>query len=84
MAKVIKEWGTYRVSIAVEAGKDDANREDTHVHVYKRGRRTQTRIPGNNKDLDREDFEIAQDLFEENYKEISKLYEDVKNGKYDI
>lgn len=46
MAKIIREWTKGSISIAVEAGKDDMNKEDTHVHIYKRGRRTKSRIPG--------------------------------------
>lgn len=37
MAKIIKEWTDGSVSIAVESGKDDMNREGTHVHIYKNG-----------------------------------------------
>ena len=83
MAKIIKEWGEGSVSIAVEAGKNDMNREGTHVHVYKRGRRTDSRIPGNNRDLDPDDFDIAEDLYYRNLSEIDSLCKDVKDGKYD-
>lgn len=83
MAKIIKEWVEGSVSIAVEAGKNDMNREGTHVHVYKRGRRTDSRIPGNNRDLDPDDFDIAEDLYYRNLSEIDSLCKDVKDGKYD-
>ena len=83
MAKIIKDWTKGSISIAVEAGKDDMNREGTHVHIYKRGRRTESRIPGKNRDLDDSDFDIAVELYYANYREIDKICEDVKNGKYD-
>lgn len=60
MAKIIIKCTDGSVSIAVESGKDDMNREGTHVHVYKRGRRTISRISGKNKDLDEKDYEIAE------------------------
>ncbi len=83
MAKIVKEYGDFGLSIAVEAGRDDANREAVHVHVYKRGRRTNTRIPGGNRDLDKKDYDNACDLFGKNYSEIEKIYKDVAAGKYD-
>lgn len=83
MAKIIKEWPNGSISIAVEAGKDDMNQEGTHVHIYKRGRRTKSRIPGKNYDLDDADFDIAEELYYANYSEIDKLCGEVKNGKYD-
>lgn len=83
MAKIVKEWSNGSVSIAVEAGVDDANKEGTHVHVYKRGRRTRSRIPGNNYDLDTKDFETAERLYDMHYREIEKLCNDVIAGKYD-
>lgn len=83
MAKIVKEWCDGSVSIAVEAGIDDANKEGTHVHVYKRGRRTSSRIPGRNRDLDDKDFDIAERLYYSNLHEIEKLCSDVKKGKYD-
>ena len=52
MAKIVKEWSKGSISIAVEIGRDDMNRDGTHVHIYKRGRRTDSRIPGKNRDLD--------------------------------
>ncbi len=82
MAKTIKEWSKGSVSIVVEAGKDDMNREGTHVHIYKRGRRTSSRIPGKNRDLDDDDFEIAEDLYYKNLSEIESYCNDVKNGRY--
>lgn len=83
MAKIVREWiGTNGISIAVEHGKDDANKEETHVHVYKRGRRTQSRIPGKCKDIDSADEEIAGKLYDNNLNEIDKYYQDVKNGIY--
>ena len=83
MGTIIKKWENGMISIAVEAGKDDMNKEGTHVHVYKRGRRTETRIPGRNKDLDAKDLEIAEKLFDKYYHEIDALCRDVKAGKYD-
>lgn len=83
MATIIKKWSVNSVSIAVEAGKDDMNRDGTHVHIYKRDRRTKSRIPGENRDLDDADFELAESLFDENYDEIMSLCDDVKRGKYD-
>ncbi len=83
MAKKIKEWSKGSISIVVESGKDDMNKEGIHVHIYKRNRRTNSRIPGSNKDLDRQDFETAEDLYERNYSEIRSLCQDVKDGKYD-
>ena len=83
MAKIIKEWSEGSVSIAVEAGKDDMNREGTHVHIYKRGRRTNSRIPGKNRDLDDGDFDTAEDLYYQNLSEIETLCMAVKDGLYD-
>ena len=83
MAKIIKEWSKGSVSIAVQAGKDDMCCEGTHVHIYKRGRRTDSRIPGRNKDLDSKDFDIAEDLYDQNLSEIETLCKAVKDGKYD-
>lgn len=79
----MKEWSDGGVSIAVEAGVDDANKEGTHVHVYKRGRRTSSRIPGRNSDVDDNDFDVAERLYYMHLDEIEKLCLDVKNGKYD-
>lgn len=83
MAKIIREWSEGSVSIAVEAGKDDMNREGSHVHVYKRGRRTDSRIPGKNRDLDDKDFDMAEDLYYRHISEIETLCNDVRDGKYD-
>lgn len=83
MATIIKEWSAGSISIAVEAGKDDMNREGTHVHVYKRNRRTSTRIPGKNYDLDNKDYDIAEELYYVHLREIEQLCLDVKSGKYD-
>ena len=83
MAKIIKEWSEGSVSIAVESGKDDMNREGTHVHVYKRGRRTDSRIPGRNRDLDDRDFDTAEDLYYQHLSEIETLCRAVKDGNYD-
>lgn len=83
MATIIKEWSSGSISVAVEAGKDDMNREGTHVHVYKRGRRTQTRIPGMNRDLDTKDFDVAEQLYYSNYSQINSICNDVIAGKYD-
>ena len=83
MATIIKAWSKGSVSIAVESGKDDMNREGTHVHVYKNGRRTESRIPGRNKGLDNKDYYTAETLYDENLYEIDKYCADVKNGKYD-
>lgn len=83
MATIIKEWSKGSISIAVEAGKDDMNREDIHVHIYKRGRRTLSRIPGRNYDLDNDDFDTAEDLYYKNLSEIESYCEDVKKGRYD-
>ena len=83
MAKIIKEWSKGSVSIAVEAGKDDMNREGSHVHIYKRGRRTDSRIPGRNRDLDDSDFDTAEDLYYQNLSEIESLCMAVRDGKYD-
>lgn len=83
MTKIIREWSEGSVSIAVEAGKDDMNREGIHVHVYKRGRRTGSRIPGKNRDLDNKDFDTAKDLCYRHISEIETLCDDVRDGKYD-
>lgn len=83
MAKVIKEWVKGSISVAVEAGKDDMNREGTHVHIYKRGRRTSSRIPGKNRDIDEDDFDIAENLYYKNLSEIELYCDKVKNGEYD-
>lgn len=83
MAKIIKEWSRGSVSIAVETGKDDMNREGTHVHIYKRGRRTDSRIPGKNRDLDSDDFDTAEDLYYQHLSEIETLCKAVKDGRYD-
>lgn len=83
MAKIIREWSEGSVSIAVEAGKDDMNREGSHVHVYKRGRRTSSRIPGKNRDLDDKDFDTAENLYYRHVSEIEALCDDVRDGKYD-
>lgn len=83
MAKIIREWSEGSVSIAVEVGKDDMNREGSHVHVYKRGRRTDSRIPGKNRDLDDKDFDMAEDLYYRHISEIETLCNDVRDGKYD-
>lgn len=83
MAKIIREWSEGSVSIAVEAGKDDMNREGTHVHVYKRGRRTSSRIPGKNYDIDDKDFDMAEELYYGHISEIEDICNDVKDGKYD-
>lgn len=82
MATIIKEWYKGSISIAVESGKDDMNKEGSHVHVYKRGRRTASRIPGRNKDLDDKDFDIAEELYYDNFREIENLCNDVKEGKH--
>lgn len=83
MAKIIKEWESGSVSIAVEAGKDDMNREGTHVHIYKRGRRTSSRIPGRNKDVDDADFDVAEALYYRHLREIETICQAVKDGEYD-
>lgn len=87
MATIIKEWeGRASVSIAVEAGKDDMNSEGTHVHVYKRGRRTKTWIAMSGtkgKDLDDDDVKIAEKLFDDNYREIDSWCDRVKKGEFD-
>lgn len=83
MAKTIKEWSRGSISIAVEAGKDDMNREGPHVHVYKRGRRTDSRIPGKNRDLDDADFNVAEELYYQHSSEIETLCKAVKDGRYD-
>lgn len=83
MAKIIKKWENGSVSIAVEAGKDDMNREGTHVHIYKRGRRTLSRIPGRNRDVDDADFDVAEELYYRHLSEIETICQAVKDGKYD-
>ena len=83
MAKIIKEWEKGSVSIVVEAGKDDMNREGTHVHIYKRGRRTSSRIPGRNRDVDEADFDLAEELYYQHFSEIEEICQAVKAGKYD-
>ena len=83
MGKVLKEWSEGSVSIAVEAGKDEMNNEKTHVHIYKRGRRTKSRIPGGNVDLDNRDYDTAMKLYNRNFSEIDKWCKDVEAGKYD-
>ena len=83
MATIIKKWESGSVSIAVEAGKDDMNCEGTHVHIYKRGRRTSSRIPGKNRDIDDADFDVAEDLYYRHLSEIETICQAVKDGKYD-
>lgn len=83
MAKILKEWENGSVSIAVEAGKDDMNREGPHVHIYKRGRRTSSRIPGQNRDIDDADFDTAEELYYRHLSEIESICRAVKNGEYD-
>jgi len=83
MAKIVKEFGDYNLSVGVESGKDDANKEPVHVHVYKRGRRTDTRIPGRNRDLDSKDYDRACELFDRYYREIYEWYNRVKAGEFD-
>lgn len=83
MAKIIKEWIKGSVSIAVESGRDDMNKEGPHVHVYKRGRRTASRIPGRNRDLDDSDYNDAEDLYHDHISEIESLCNDILKGKYD-
>lgn len=83
MVTIIKAWSNGSISIAVEAGKDDANRKGTHVHVYKNGRRTQSRIPEKCPDIDDSDEDKAEQLYYDNLYEIEKIYHDVKDGKYD-
>lgn len=83
MAKVIKEWSKGSVSIAVETGKDDMNKEGTHVHIYKRGCRTASRIPGKNQDLDNNDFDTAEELYYRHLSEIEALCMEVKDGRHD-
>lgn len=51
--------------------------------MYKRGRRTQTRIPGMNRDLDTKDFDVAEQLYYSNYSQINSICNDVIAGKYD-
>lgn len=85
MAKPVCEWSDGSISVAVESGMYDANKEEMHVHVYKRGRRTDTRISlkgTEGRDLDRSDVEKAEALFDKNYYEIVKEYEKVKDGYY--
>lgn len=83
MATIIKEWSNGSISIAVEAGRDDMNREGTHVHIYKRNRRTSSRIPGRNLDLDDKDYAVAEELYSSHYYEIEQICSDIKDGKYD-
>lgn len=83
MAKIVKEWSKGSISIAVEIGRDDMNRDGTHVHIYKRGRRTDSRIPGKNRDLDDGDFDTAEDLYYKHLSEIEALCNEVKTGRYD-
>jgi len=85
MSTIVKTWSNGSVSIAVEAGKDSMNQENNgpHVHVYKRDRRTKSRIPGKNKDLDAKDYDIAEKLFYDNYREIDFYCNQVREGKYD-
>lgn len=86
MGKPVREWSNDSISIAVEGGKDDANKErEAHVHVYKSNRRTEIRIAlsgttGNG--LDNKDIETAERLFDQNLREIEKEYEKVRNGYY--
>ena len=83
MVKIVKEWSKGSISIAVEIGRDDMNRDGTHVHIYKRGRRTDSRIPGKNRDLDAGDFDTAEDLYYQHLSEIEALCNEVKTGRYD-
>lgn len=84
MAKIIKEWSKGSVSIAVEAGKNTMNSErESHVHIYKRGRRTKSRIPGRNLDLDNQDFDTAEDLYYQHLSEIESFCKAVRDGEYD-
>ena len=82
MGTPVKKWERGSIAIAVERGKDHMCHEDTHVHIYKRGRRTDSRIPGGNADLDRKDYETAEKLYRENYREIVKYCDEVKHGVY--
>ena len=85
MATPVRQWTSGSISIAVESGKDDANRESVHVHVYKNGRRTDARISlrdSSSRGIDNQDFEIAGRLFDDNLNEIQREYEKVKNGNY--
>lgn len=83
MATIAEEWSNGSISIAVECGKDDANRESCHVHVYKNGRRTSSRFPGKQPDLDSKDADKAEALYYDHLYEIQRVYNDVKEGKYD-
>ena len=79
----VKSWGNGRITIAVEAGKWDTNREQPHVHVYKNGKRTEARLPGNNSGiLDYQDEKAANSLYDDNYNDIQETYQDVRDGKY--
>ncbi len=87
MGKPVKMWEDGSVGIAVESGKDTMNRElragGPHVHVYKNRKRTDSRIPGRNKDLDANDYRAAEKLFDKHYKEIATLCKEVAEGKHD-
>ena len=86
MAKIVKEWPGTLVSIAVEVGRDDANKEQTHVHVYKNGRRTDARISlGKCYDtgINDKEYDEAERLFNQNLREIERYYQEVKDGKHD-
>lgn len=83
MGKTIKEWSDGSVSIVIDADKSEANNEtEPHVHVRKRGRRTNTRIPGSKVDIDPKDYDTAYDLYVDNLREIERIYYDIRDGKY--
>lgn len=83
MGKPIRKWSDGSIAIAVEAGKQDAQREEMHVHVYKNGRRTDSRLPGSCMDIDEKDARTAERLYQRNYDEIREYYEAVADGVYD-
>jgi len=85
MAKPVWTASDGSITIAVESGKDDANHERVHVHVYKNGRRTNTRIQDGyaiGSDLDASDVKAAENLYDRNYSDIRGEYEKVKQGYY--
>jgi len=83
VATIANEWSEGSVSIAVETGKDDANREGVHVHIYKKGSRTKAFISLSDyskKGIDENDFETACKLFNQNFSEIKRYYDMTGNN----
>ena len=86
MGTPVKKWVEGSVAIAVERGRDAMKQElragGPHAHVYKNGKRTDSRIPGKNKDVDAKDYRIAEKLFDKYYYDIKRECEKVAAGEY--